>query len=64
MVFNEDKNKCFLNNSQKNLNLIRKFVLALLKRYKITTKDSMNIIRFDLSMDFEKSIDRLLKKIY
>ena len=34
MVFIEDKNKCFLENSQKNLNLIRKFVLSLLKRYK------------------------------
>lgn len=64
MVFNEDDNKCFLNNSQKNMNLIRKFVLALLKRYKTTTKDSMNIIRFDLSMNFENSIDQILKKIY
>jgi len=64
MVFNEDDNKCFLDNSQKNLNLIRKFVLALLKRYKIQTKDSMNIIRFDLSMNFEKSIYKILKEIY
>ena len=64
MAFNEDENKCFLGNSQKNLNLIRKFVLALLKRYKVQTKDSMNIIRFDLSMSFEKTIDKILKKIY
>ena len=34
MVFLEDKNKCFLENSQKNLNIIRKYVLDLLKRYK------------------------------
>ena len=29
MVFLEDKNKCFLENSQKNLNIIRKYVLDL-----------------------------------
>lgn len=63
MVFLEDKNKCFLENSQKNLNLIRKFVLALLKRYKIQTKLSMNSIRFNISMDFANEIDNIFKKI-
>ena len=63
MVFCEDKNKCFLENSQKNLNLIRKFVLALLKRYKTTTKLSINSIRFNISMDFENEIDNILKKV-
>ena len=58
-----DKNKCFLENSQKNLNLIRKFVLALLKRYKTTTKLSINSIRFNISMDFENEIDNILKKV-
>ena len=63
MVFLEDKNKCFLENSQKNLNIIRKYVLALLKRYKTNTKLSMNIIRLNISMDFENEIDRILKGI-
>lgn len=63
MVFLEDKNKCFLENSQKNLNLIRKFVLALLKRYKIKTKLSMNSIRFNISMDFENEFDNIIKDI-
>lgn len=63
MVFLEDKNKCFLENSQKNLNLIRKFVLALLKRYKIKTKLSMNSIRFNISMDFENEVDKIMKEI-
>lgn len=63
MVFQEDENKCFLKNSQKNLNLIRKFVLALLKRYKTTTKLSMNSIRFNISMDFENEIDKIFKLI-
>ena len=63
MVFLEDKNKCFLENSQKNLNIIRKYVLALLKRYKAQTKLSMNIIRLNISMDFENEIDKILKEI-
>ena len=63
MVFLEDKNKCFLENSQKNLNIIRKYVLALLKRYKTRTKLSMNIIRLNISMDFENEIDKILKEI-
>ena len=63
MVFLEDKNKCFLENSQKNLNIIRKYVLALLKRYKTKTKLSMNIIRLNISMDFENEIDKILKEI-
>lgn len=63
MVFLEDKNKCFLKNSQKNLNLIRKFTLALLKRYKVKTKLSMNSIRFNISMDFENEVEKILKEI-
>ena len=64
MVFNEDDNKCFLENSQKNLNIIRKFVLAILKRYKQKTKLSMNSIRFNISMDFENEIDIIINKTF
>lgn len=64
MVFGEDKNKCFLNNSQKNLNIIRKFALAILKRYKIVTNLSLNIIRFNILQDFETEIDTILKTVF
>ena len=64
MVFNEDNNKCFLENSQKNLNIIRKFVLAILKRYKTQTKLSMNSIRFNISMDFENEIKFIINKAF
>ena len=64
MVFDEDKNRCFLENSQKNLNIIRKFCLAILKRYKTQTKLSMNSIRFNISMDFENEIDSIIKRIF
>ncbi len=64
MVFDEDKNKSFLENSQKNLNIIRKLCLAILKRYKVHTKLSMNSIRFNISMDFENEIDSIIKRIF
>ena len=63
MVFLEDENKCFLGNSQKNLNIIRKFCLAILKRYKIQTKLSMNSIRFNISMDYENEIEKVITNV-
>ncbi|MEG2610524.1 MAG: hypothetical protein RSA91_07705 [Bacilli bacterium] len=64
MVFKEDKNKTFLENSQKNLNIIRKFCLAILKMFKEKRKLSMNSIRFCISLDFEKEIDSIIKDLY
>ena len=64
MVFKEDDNKCFLRNSQKNLNIIRKFCLAMLRMYKDKTKLSMNSIRFVISMDFEKEIKKIIDTLY
>ena len=59
-VFMEDKNRCFLENSQENLNIIRKFCLGLLKVYKEKKKLSLNSVRFVLSTDFERTIDELI----
>lgn len=64
MVFLEDNNKCFLENSQKNLNIIRKFCLSLLKLYKEKTKLSMNSIRHVISMNFEKKIEEIINTLY
>ena len=61
MVFEEDKNKCYIENSQKNLNIIRKFCLGVLKIVKEQYKKSMNLIRLQISMDFENEIEQLLK---
>lgn len=61
MTFQEDKNKCYLENSQKNLNIIRKFCLGILKIVKLQYNLSLNSIRFKLSMNFEKEIEQLLK---
>lgn len=64
MVFAEDNNKCFLENSQKNLNIIRKFCLGLLKLYKEQTKLSMNSIRHVISMNFETKIEEIINTLY
>lgn len=64
MVFLEDDNKSFLNNSQKNLNIIRKFCLGLLKKYKEESKYSLNSIRHILANDFERFIDKVIATLY
>lgn len=63
MCFQEDKNKCYLENSQKNLNIIRKFCLAILKLVKDKYKLSMNSLRLKLSMNFEKELEKLLNNL-
>lgn len=60
MVFKEDNSTAFVQNTQKNLNIIRKFCLALLKNYKQKTKLSMNSIRLLISMNFEKEIVKII----
>ena len=60
----DDKNSCFVENTQKNLNILRKFCLSILKVFKKKTKLSMNNIRFNISMDFEYEIEKILKSLY
>ena len=60
MVFKEDENSSFVKNTQKNLNIIRKFCMALLKSYKEKTKLSMNLTRSVISMNFEDQIQKVL----
>ncbi len=64
MVFKEDENSSFLKNTQKNLNIIRKFALGILKKNKEGTKLSLNSIRFNLSMDYENEIEKVIQKLY
>ena len=64
MVFEEDKNTCFVDNSQKNLNIVRKFCLSILKNFKKKVKLSMNDIRFNIAMDFDNEIEKILKCLY
>ena len=62
-VFKEDQNKSYIENSQKNLNIIRKFCLGIIKQIKDNYKQSVNSIRLILSMDFEKEIERIFNSL-
>ena len=64
MAFEEDKSKSFIENSQKNLNIIRKFCLGILKLFKEKRKLSMNSLRFCISMDFENEITQIIEELY
>ena len=63
MVFKEDDSKSFVGNTQKNLNIIRKFCLAILKYNKKENKMSLNLMRHLISMDFENQIISLFSDI-
>ena len=62
-VFEEDKNKSYIINSQKNLNIIRKFCLGIIKKIKDKYNQSINSIRVILSMSFEKEIERIFNSL-
>ena len=56
-TFREDNNSTFEKNAQKNLNIIRKFCLSILKLVKEIYGLSLKNIRKSLCMDFENEIN-------
>lgn len=63
-VFKEDSNKSYTENSQKNLNIIRKFCLAIIKQIKDEYNLSVNSVRQILSMNFENEIERIFRSLH
>ena len=61
IVFKEDDNKKLEKNGAKNLGIIRRIALALLKFVQTNYKISLNLIRTNLSFDFENEIDKVFK---
>lgn len=59
-TFREDKNGTFEKNAQKNLNIIRKFCLTILKLVKEIYSLSLKNIRKSLCMDFENEMQKIL----
>lgn len=60
VTFKEDKNLCSQKEAQKNLNILRKFCLNILKIAQPSYKLSIKNIRFKLSMNFEKEFPKLI----
>lgn len=61
IVFKEDANKTLATNGAKNLGVLRRIVLAILKFVQTYNKISLNLIRTNLSFDFENEIDKIFK---
>lgn len=62
-AFKEDNNKSYIENSQKNLNIIRKFCLGIIKQIKGIYNQSVNSTRTLLSMNFENEIERIFNSL-
>lgn len=60
VTFKEDRNLCSQKLAQKNLNILRKLGLNILKIAQPLYKLSLKNIRFQLSMDFENEFNKLL----
>lgn len=63
-VFKKDNNKSYIENSQKNLNNIRRFCLEIIKRIKDEYKISINSARQILGMNLENEIERIFHSLY
>ena len=61
IVFKEDSNKTLEKNGSKNLGILRRIALAILKFVQTYYKKSLNLIRTDLSFDFENEIENIFK---
>ena len=61
IVFREDKNKTLEKNGARNLGIIRRIALMILKLVQTFYKKSMKLIMFELSLDFENEIENIFK---
>ena len=61
IMFREDKNKTLEKNGAKNLGIIRKIALMILKLVQAFYKKSMKLIMYELSLDFENEIENIFK---
>ena len=61
IVFKEDDNKTLEKNGARNLGIIRRIALAILKFVQTYYNMSLNLIRTNLSFDFENEIDKIFK---
>lgn len=61
IVFKEDANRTLEKNGAKNLGILRRIALALLKFVQTYYNKSLNLIRTDLAFDFENEIENIFK---
>ena len=61
IIFKEDKNKTLEKNGAKNLGILRRIALMILKLVQIFYNKSMKLIMYELSLDFENEIENIFK---
>ena len=61
IVFKEDANRTLEKNGAKNLGILKRICLAILKFVQTYYNMSLNKIRFLLSLDFETEIEKIFK---
>ena len=62
-TFRDDKNSSMAKTGAKNLQIMKKIVMAILNTVKAGYKMSMKRIRYELSLDYEKEAERLLSML-
>lgn len=62
-TFRDDKNSSMAKTGAKNLQLMKKIVLAVLNTVKASYKLSMKRIRYELSLDYENEAEKLLSML-
>ncbi|KYH35070.1 hypothetical protein CLTEP_09750 [Clostridium tepidiprofundi DSM 19306] len=60
-TFKDDKNTTMSKNGAKNLQIVKKIALAILRTVQTFYKVSLKMIRFKLSLDFENEISTIFK---
>lgn len=59
-TFRDDKNKSMAKTGANNLQTMKKIAMSILRLVKESYKISMKRIRYELSLDFENEIERML----
>lgn len=59
-TFRDDKNRSMAKTGAKNLQTMKKIALSILSLVKASYKISMKRIRYELSLDYEKEVERML----
>ncbi|TCS78794.1 hypothetical protein EDD59_1101, partial [Muricomes intestini] len=62
-TFQDDKNTSMAKTGAKNLQIMKKIVMSILRLVKESYKISMKRIRYELSLDYENETERMLSML-
>ncbi|TCS74876.1 hypothetical protein EDD59_13332, partial [Muricomes intestini] len=62
-TFQDDKNTSMAKTGAKNLQIMKKIIMSILRLVKESYKISMKRIRYELSLDYENETERMLSML-